>query len=126
MANEKNAGNTPIFTLQHQAGAAWQLVRKYDRAQISAADIEKPLTGHMQGLLCSLLGRQVLPGDPECQWTLADAAYVAESLMVALISGCVPGPRSQPLAIDELPGLVPFGSGCLPPYTSKSGAIVNG
>lgn len=106
------------FTLQNQTGAAWWLVRKLDIARAVKADLEKPLKGSNLALLCSLLGRDVQPGDPECQWTLMDAAYVAEHLIVALISGCVPLPRTKPLPIGELPNLVPFGSGCLPPYTS--------
>lgn len=118
LASDGAGSGSAYFTLQQQAGAAWLLVRKFDHARMVGADLEAPLTGHRQDLLCSLLGREVQPGDLELQWTLPDAAYVAEHLIVALISGCVPLPRTKPLAIAELPGLVPFGSGCLPPCTS--------
>ena len=110
------------YTLQCQVGAAWALVRKCDHARLMGADLERLLSGHKLDLLRSLLGRNVQPGDPECQWTLPDAAYVGEHLIVALISGCVQQPRTKPLPIAELHGLLQLGTGCLPPYTSTQDA----
>ena len=110
--------NAGPFTLVMQTGAAWMLVRGYDKLG-PEVDRTLPLRGVKLGYLESLLGRHLLPGDPALLWTLLEAVYVAERLIVALISGCVPMPRTAHFPIAELPALGLFGTGCLP-----HGAIV--
>ena len=102
------------FTLARQTAAAWLLVRKYDQAVVLDALTDKPLSGVRLEYVANLLGRRLLPDDLARLWTLAEAAYVAERLIVALISGCVPMPRTAHLPITELLALGLFGTGCLP------------
>ena len=107
------------FTLQMQVAGAWKLVQARSHAQ--AVDLDcagSPMSEGKLWWLSMLVGRDVREGDPEHAWTILDAAYVAEFLIVALISGCVPMPRTQPLPIAELHALLDLGTGCLPPYTS--------
>lgn len=55
-----------------------------------------------------LLGRKIQPGDPAAQWDFIAAICVAQQLMTALISGCVPLPRTNPLPLGELPALLGY------------------
>jgi hypothetical protein len=55
-----------------------------------------------------LLGRKIQPGDPAEQWDFFTGIYVAQQLMRALISGCVPLPRNHPLPLGELPSLLGY------------------
>lgn len=90
--------------LQQVAAARW-FERRALRHRIEQKGTDEPVPKKsFRDVLCRLLGREIGPEDPAYEWNLMEAEWVAEHFMTALVSGCVPLPRTQPLPLNELPG----------------------
>ena len=85
--------------------------RQFERMRTDKNLFKNGLPKDFPHHLEQLLGRKVAPNDPASGWTLYEPIYVAQRLMFALVSGCVPLPRTQPLPPGELPNLLGYAIG---------------
>ena len=100
----------PNGWLQQVDAAQW-FERQFERLRADEDMFRNGLPASFPHQLERLLGRHIAPDDPAREWALYDAICVAQHLMRALISGCVPLPRTQPLPPGELPTLLGYEPG---------------